>query len=185
MAQWWTKYRDFFAVGICSLGHILVAQSEKGICAITLGDDPACLLDELQKQFPQAELVGANQEFEKLVAQVIGFVELPTQPLALPLDIQGTVFQQKVWRVLLDIPFGCTMTYQEIAQKIGSPKSYRAVANACASNKLAVAIPCHRVIRQNGEISGYRWGIERKEKLLQREKSLHHQDDRLTISKSD
>ncbi|HEJ9738132.1 TPA: methylated-DNA--[protein]-cysteine S-methyltransferase [Proteus mirabilis] len=175
----------FFAVGICSLGHILVAQSEKGICAITLGDDPACLLDELQKQFPQAELVGANQEFEKLIAQVIGFVELPTQPLALPLDIQGTVFQQKVWRALLDIPFGCTMTYQEIAQKIGSPKSYRAVANACASNKLAVAIPCHRVIRQNGEISGYRWGIERKEKLLQREKSLHHQHDRLAISKSD
>ncbi|MEY2344133.1 methylated-DNA--[protein]-cysteine S-methyltransferase [Proteus mirabilis] len=93
-----------------------------------------------------------------MIAQVIGFVELPTQPLALPLDIQGTVFQQKVWRALLDIPFGCTMTYQEIAQKIGSPKSYRAVANACASNKLAVAIPCHRVIRQNGEISGYRWG---------------------------
>lgn len=159
----------FFAIGLCSLGNILVAQSDKGICAITLGDDPEILLAELQKQFPYAELVGANKEFEQIIAQVVGFIELPKQPLSLPLDIQGTVFQQKVWQALLEIPFGCTMTYQEIADKIGSPKAYRAVANACAANKLAVAIPCHRVIRQNGELSGYRWGIERKAKLLKRE----------------
>ncbi|WP_337236780.1 bifunctional DNA-binding transcriptional regulator/O6-methylguanine-DNA methyltransferase Ada [Proteus faecis] len=159
----------FFAIAQCSLGSILVAQSEKGICAIMLGDDAELLLDNLQKQFPLAELIGANEEFEQIIAQVIGFIELPQQPLSLPLDIQGTVFQQKVWRALLDIPFGSTMTYQEIANKIGAPKAYRAVANACAANKLAVAIPCHRVIRQNGELSGYRWGIERKAKLLQTE----------------
>ncbi|MBG3012602.1 bifunctional DNA-binding transcriptional regulator/O6-methylguanine-DNA methyltransferase Ada [Proteus faecis] len=159
----------FFAIAQCSLGSILVAQSEKGICAIMLGDDAELLLDDLQKQFPLAELIGANEEFEQIIAQVIGFIELPQQPLSLPLDIQGTVFQQKVWRALLDIPFGSTMTYQEIANKIGAPKAYRAVANACAANKLAVAIPCHRVIRQNGELSGYRWGIERKAKLLQTE----------------
>ncbi|MEY1228078.1 bifunctional DNA-binding transcriptional regulator/O6-methylguanine-DNA methyltransferase Ada [Proteus terrae] len=159
----------FFAIAQCSLGSILVAQSEKGISAIMLGDDAELLLEDLQKQFPLAELIGANEEFEQVIAQVIGFIELPKQPLSLPLDIQGTVFQQKVWRALLDIPFGSTMTYQEIADKIGAPKAYRAVANACAANKLAVAIPCHRVIRQNGELSGYRWGIERKAKLLQTE----------------
>ncbi|WP_283778054.1 bifunctional transcriptional activator/DNA repair enzyme AdaA [Proteus faecis] len=129
----------FFAIAQCSLGSILVAQSEKGICAIMLGDDAELLLDDLQKQFPLAELIGANEEFEQIIAQVIGFIELPKQPLSLPLDIQGTVFQQKVWRALLDIPFGSTMTYQEIADKIGAPKAYRAVANACAANKLAVA----------------------------------------------
>ncbi|MEQ4921940.1 bifunctional DNA-binding transcriptional regulator/O6-methylguanine-DNA methyltransferase Ada [Proteus hauseri] len=159
----------FFAIGICSLGNILVAQSEKGICAITLGDDADILLADLQKQFPYAELVGADTEFEQIIAQVIGFIELPLQPLSLPLDIQGTVFQQKVWKALMEIPFGYTVTYQDIANKIGSPKAYRAVANACAANKLAVAIPCHRVVRQNGDLSGYRWGIERKAKLLQKE----------------
>ncbi|HCH49568.1 MAG TPA: bifunctional DNA-binding transcriptional regulator/O6-methylguanine-DNA methyltransferase Ada [Proteus sp.] len=162
----------FFAIGICSLGNILVAQSEKGICAITLGDDADNLLVDLQKQFPHAELIGANKEFEKIVAQVIGFIEFPLQPLSLPLDIQGTIFQQKVWKALMEIPFGYTVTYQDIANKIGSPKAYRAVANACGANKLAVAIPCHRVVRQNGEISGYRWGIERKAKLLQNEQKL-------------
>ncbi len=159
----------FFAIGICSLGNILDAQSEKGICAITLGDDADILLADLQKQFPYAELVGADTEFEQIIAQVIGFIELPLQPLSLPLDIQGTVFQQKVWKALMEIPFGYTVTYQDIANKIGSPKAYRAVANACAANKLAVAIPCHRVVRQNGDLSGYRWGIERKAKLLQKE----------------
>ena len=162
----------FFAIGICSLGNILVAQSEKGICAITLGDDADNLLVDLQKQFPHAELIGANKEFEKIVAQVIGFIEFPLQPLSLPLDIQGTIFQQKVWKALMEIPFGYTVTYQDIANKIGSPKAYRAVANACGANKLAVAIPCHRVVRQNGELSGYRWGIERKAKLLQNEQKL-------------
>lgn len=162
----------FFAIGICSLGNILVAQSEKGICAITLGDDADNLLVDLQKQFPHAELIGANKEFERIVAQVIGFIEFPLQPLSLPLDIQGTIFQQKVWKALMEIPFGYTVTYQDIANKIGSPKAYRAVANACGANKLAVAIPCHRVVRQNGELSGYRWGIERKAKLLQNEQKL-------------
>ncbi|QAV25250.1 bifunctional DNA-binding transcriptional regulator/O6-methylguanine-DNA methyltransferase Ada [Proteus hauseri] len=162
----------FFAIGICSLGNILVAQSEKGICAITLGDDADNLLVDLQKQFPHAELIGANKEFEQIVAQVIGFIEFPLRPLSLPLDIQGTIFQQKVWKALMEIPFGYTVTYQDIANKIGSPKAYRAVANACGANKLAVAIPCHRVVRQNGELSGYRWGIERKAKLLQNEQKL-------------
>ncbi|WP_064720167.1 bifunctional DNA-binding transcriptional regulator/O6-methylguanine-DNA methyltransferase Ada [Proteus hauseri] len=162
----------FFAIGICSLGNILVAQSEKGICAITLGDDADNLLVDLQKQFPHAELIGANKEFEQIVAQVVGFIEFPLQSLSLPLDIQGTIFQQKVWKALMEIPFGYTVTYQDIANKIGSPKAYRAVANACGANKLAVAIPCHRVVRQNGELSGYRWGIERKAKLLQNEQKL-------------
>ncbi|MDI6934897.1 bifunctional DNA-binding transcriptional regulator/O6-methylguanine-DNA methyltransferase Ada [Serratia sp. Se-PFBMAAmG] len=159
----------YFALGICSLGDILVAQSDKGICAILLGDDPDALLRDLQDKFPQAELVGGDTQFEQLVARVVGFVEAPEIGLDLPLDIRGTAFQQRVWQALRDIPVGATVSYADIAQRIGSPKAVRAVAGACAANMLAVAIPCHRVVRNDGALSGYRWGVERKRALLNKE----------------
>lgn len=158
-----------FAVGQCSLGAILVAQSQRGICAILLGDDPDALLQDLQDRFPKALLIGGDEAFEKLVAQVVGFIEAPALGLGLPLDVQGTVFQERVWQALREIPPGSTVSYAEIAQKIGAPRSMRAVAQACGANVLAVAIPCHRVVRRNGELSGYRWGVERKRALLERE----------------
>lgn len=159
----------YFAIGECSLGAILVAQSERGICAIALGDDPTLLLNELQQQFSTAKLVGGDKDYETVVAKVIGFVEHPTATFDLPLDIRGTVFQQRVWQALQTITPGKTASYSELAQRIGSPKAVRAVASACAANVLAVAIPCHRVVRNNGELSGYRWGVERKRTLLERE----------------
>jgi AraC family transcriptional regulator, regulatory protein of adaptative response / methylated-DNA-[protein]-cysteine methyltransferase len=160
-----------FAVGECSLGSILVAASEKGICAIQFGDDPDALVRELQDRFSRAELIGGDKAFERLVAKVVGFVEAPTQGLDLPLDIRGTAFQQRVWQALREIPSGSTATYADIAERIGRPKAMRAVAQACASNPIAVAIPCHRVIRIDGESSGYRWGVERKRALIEREKA--------------
>lgn len=158
-----------FAVGQCSLGTILVAQSQRGICAILLGDDPDRLARDLQDQFPKADIIGCDGEFEQLVAQVVGFVEAPSLGLQLPLDVQGTAFQERVWRALREIPPGATVSYAEIAARIGSPKAVRAVAQACASNHIAVAIPCHRVVRRDGELAGYRWGVERKLELLRRE----------------
>jgi AraC family transcriptional regulator of adaptative response/methylated-DNA-[protein]-cysteine methyltransferase len=158
-----------FAVGQCSLGAILVAQSHKGICAILLGDDPQALVEDLQDQFPKAQLVGGDADFEKLVAQVVGFVEQPSLGLNLPLDVQGTAFQERVWQALREIPPGATVSYAQVAARIGQPKAVRAVAQACGANHLAVAIPCHRVVRNSGELSGYRWGVERKRELLQRE----------------
>jgi AraC family transcriptional regulator of adaptative response/methylated-DNA-[protein]-cysteine methyltransferase len=158
-----------FAVGQCSLGAILVAASEKGVAAIMLGDDPEALVRELECSFPKAELSGGDPDFERLVATVIGFVEDPSRGLGLPLDIRGTAFQERVWRALMEIPAGETATYSRIAAKIGAPGSARAVGSACASNLLAVAIPCHRVVRTDGSLSGYRWGIERKRSLLRRE----------------
>jgi AraC family transcriptional regulator of adaptative response/methylated-DNA-[protein]-cysteine methyltransferase len=158
-----------FAIGQCSLGAILVAQSERGICAIFLGDDPEMLARDLQDRFPHAELIGGDKNFEKVVAKVIGFVEAPQIGLDLPLDVRGTAFQQRVWQALREIPLGKTVTYTEIANRIGAPKSVRAVANACGSNKIAVAIPCHRVVRRDGNLSGYRWGVERKRALLDKE----------------
>lgn len=158
-----------FAVGECSLGSILVAQSERGVCAILLGEDPDALARDLQDRFPQAQLVGGEGDFEQLVARVVGFVEAPALGLDLPLDIRGTAFQQRVWQALQAIPPGSTASYREIAQRIGSPKAVRAVAGACAANALAVAIPCHRVVRHDGGLSGYRWGVERKRALLERE----------------
>jgi len=158
-----------FAVGECSLGSILVARSEVGVCAILLGDDPDALARDLQDRFPQATLIGGDAEFEQLVAQVVGFVEAPGLGLDLPLDVRGTAFQQRVWQALQEIPAGSTASYTEIASRIGSPKAVRAVAQACAANALAVAIPCHRVVRNDGGLSGYRWGVERKRALLQRE----------------
>jgi AraC family transcriptional regulator of adaptative response/methylated-DNA-[protein]-cysteine methyltransferase len=158
-----------FAVGECSLGSILVAKSERGICAILLGDDPEALTRNLQDQFPRANLIGGDSEFEQLVAKVVGFVEAPAVGLNLPLDVRGTAFQQRVWQALQRIPAGSTASYTEIARLIGSPSSVRAVAQACGANPLAVAIPCHRVVRHDGELSGYRWGIERKRALLERD----------------
>lgn len=158
-----------FAIGQCSLGAILVAQSDKGICAILIDDDPEALVQDLQRRFPRAHLIGGDKAFEKLVAQVVGFVEAPKPAFDLPLDIRGTAFQQKVWKALTRIPPGRTLSYSELAQKIGEPAAVRAVASACAANKIAVAIPCHRVVRQDGGLSGYRWGVERKAALLKKE----------------
>ena len=158
-----------FAVGECSLGSILVAQSGKGVCAIFLGDDPDALVRDLQDRFPSATLIGGDAGFEQLVARVVGFVEAPGIGLDLPLDVRGTAFQQRVWQALRKIPAGATASYAEIAARIGAPTSARAVAQACAANPLAVAIPCHRVVRNDGALSGYRWGVERKRALLSRE----------------
>ena len=155
-----------FAIGECSLGSILVAASERGVCAILLGDDPDQLARDLQDRFPRAELMGGDAGFEQLVAKVVGFVEAPRLGLDLPLDVRGTAFQQRVWQALRQIPAGETVSYTEVAKRIGSPKSVRAVAQACAANALAVAIPCHRVVRNDGGLSGYRWGVERKRALL-------------------
>jgi AraC family transcriptional regulator, regulatory protein of adaptative response / methylated-DNA-[protein]-cysteine methyltransferase len=158
-----------FAVGECSLGSILVAASDLGICSISLGNAPGTLVKELQDRFPKAELIGGDKRFERMVARVIAFVENPSGALELPLHVQGTAFQQRVWKALCEIPCGATCTYSEIAQKLGQPNATRAVAGACAANNLAVAIPCHRVVRTNGSLSGYRGGVERKEKLLNAE----------------
>jgi AraC family transcriptional regulator, regulatory protein of adaptative response / methylated-DNA-[protein]-cysteine methyltransferase len=158
-----------FAVGQASLGAVLVAATKKGVCAILLGDDPDALVRDLQDRFPRAEFEGGNPEFERMVAEVVGLVEAPAQRLDLPLDIRGTAFQQKVWAALSAIPPGKTATYKEIARAIGQPKAVRAVAQACGANPLAIAIPCHRVVRSDGDLSGYRWGVERKRKLIDRE----------------
>lgn len=158
-----------FALGQCSLGAILVAATDKGVCAIALGDDPEALLRDLQDRFPNAQLIGGDKAFERTVATVVGFVEAPALGLDLPLDVRGTAFQQRVWQALRAIPAGSTASYAEIAKRIGRPKAVRAVAQACAANAIAIAIPCHRVVRHDGAISGYRWGVERKRALLARE----------------
>jgi AraC family transcriptional regulator of adaptative response/methylated-DNA-[protein]-cysteine methyltransferase len=158
-----------FAIGQCSLGAILVAATGRGVCAIALGDDPETLLRELQDRFPRARLFGGDAAFERQVAQVVGLVEAPRRGLDLPLDVRGTAFQQRVWRALQAVPAGRTVSYADIAQAIGAPRAVRAVGQAVAANPLAVAIPCHRVIRTDGALSGYRWGVDRKRALLARE----------------
>ncbi len=160
-----------FAVGECSLGSILVAATDKGVCAIEFGDDPDALVRTLQDRFPKAQLIGGDAAFEQLVARVVGFIEAPVQGLDLPLDIRGTVFQKRVWKAIRDIPAGTTASYADLAKRIGHAHATRAVAQACASNTLAVAIPCHRVVRRDGGLSGYRWGVERKQALLTREQA--------------
>jgi len=171
-----TKYRDGgvneeirFAVGESSLGAILVASSKKGVASILLGDDPEALARDLQDRFPKANLIGGDKDYEAMVSQVVGFIEAPGLGLDLPLDVRGTAFQQRVWQALKEIPVGRTASYAEIARRIGSPKSVRAVAGTCAANNLAVAIPCHRVVRNDGSLSGYAWGVDRKRALLERE----------------
>jgi AraC family transcriptional regulator of adaptative response/methylated-DNA-[protein]-cysteine methyltransferase len=158
-----------FAIGQSTLGAILVAATARGVCAILLGDDPEVLVHDLERRFPRAQLLGADAGFEQLIAQVVGLVEQPELGTALPLDIRGTAFQQRVWKALRRIPVGRTASYQDIARRIRAPRSVRAVAQAIAANPLAVAIPCHRVIRTDGDLSGYRWGVERKRALLDRE----------------
>jgi AraC family transcriptional regulator of adaptative response/methylated-DNA-[protein]-cysteine methyltransferase len=158
-----------YAIGPCSLGSILVARSERGVRAILLGDEPDSLIEELAQRFPLDRLVRCDGAFEQLVAQVIELTEAPGRPLDLLLDVRGTAFQQRVWQALRDIPAGSTATYSDIATRIGAPRAVRAVARACAANPLAVAIPCHRVVRTDGGLSGYRWGVERKRALLERE----------------
>jgi AraC family transcriptional regulator of adaptative response/methylated-DNA-[protein]-cysteine methyltransferase len=161
-----------FAVGQCSLGAILVASTRKGVVSILIDDDPDALVRALQDRFPNAQLVGADGEYEQLVARIVGLVESPGVNVNLPLDVRGTVFQRKVWQALRKIPTGKTASYADIARRIGAPKAVRAVAGACAANHIAIAIPCHRVIRQDGGVSGYRWGVERKRALLEREAAL-------------
>ena len=158
-----------FAIGHSSLGAILVAASPKGIAAILLGDDPQALVRDLEERFPKAELIGGDRAFEDVVAKVIALIEAPGTAFDLPLDVRGTAFQHRVWQALREIPAGSTATYTEIAERIGLPKAVRAVAAACAANRIAVAIPCHRVVRTGGALSGYRWGVERKRKLIARE----------------
>lgn len=158
-----------FALGRCSLGAILVGATARGVCAILIGDAPAQLVHDLQERFPHAKLSGGDHDCERLVAAVAGLVEQPAVGLDLPLDLRGTAFQQRVWQALKDVPPGETATYAEIARRIGAPQSIRAVGAACAANPLAVVIPCHRVVRSDGRLSGYRWGVERKRALLERE----------------
>ena len=158
-----------FAIGACSLGAMLVACSARGVCAILLGDDADYLSRDLRVRFPAAQLIAGDNDFEQLIAKIINFIEAPRLGIDLPLDIRGTVFQQRVWQALQDIPVGQTASYTDIARRMGTPKAARAVAGACAANPLAVVIPCHRVVRSNGDLSGYRWGIERKRILLEKE----------------
>ena len=165
------------AVGVCikialvksSLGWVLIGATEKGICSIDLGDTPDDLLARLLESFPKAFIIEGDNDLKNWVKQILIHIDNPSQRLNLPLDIQGTAFQRQVWQALCEIPFGSTASYADIAEKIGNPKAARAVANACASNKLAIAIPCHRVVRKNGELGGYRWGTEKKHKVLERE----------------
>jgi len=173
-----SQYRDGganedikFAVGQTSLGAILVASSAKGVASILLGDDPDELVRNLQDRFPKAHLIGADRDYEALVARVVGFVEAPGFGLDLPLDVRGTAFQQRVWQALREVSLGETVSYADIARRIGSPNAMRAIAGACAANNFAVAIPCHRVVRKDGSLSGYSWGVERKRTLLDREAS--------------
>jgi AraC family transcriptional regulator of adaptative response/methylated-DNA-[protein]-cysteine methyltransferase len=158
-----------FAIGDCSLGAILVAASAKGITAILLGDDPEGLVHDLEDRFPRATLIGGDPAFEDVMGKVVGLVDAPNSGLDLPLDLRGTAFQHRVWEALRTIPAGTTATYSEIAERIGMPKAVRAVASACAANKIAIAIPCHRVVRNDGSLSGYRWGVDRKRVLIERE----------------
>jgi AraC family transcriptional regulator of adaptative response/methylated-DNA-[protein]-cysteine methyltransferase len=158
-----------FGVATCYLGWVLVAATARGLCAIDLGDDPAALEAGLRARFAHARLTH-DLGFDGWVQQVVDFLDAPARGLSLPLDIQGTAFQRRVWVALREIPAGSTLSYTEVAERIGAPAAVRAVAGACAANKLAVAIPCHRVVRQNGDLSGYRWGVERKQRLLAREK---------------
>jgi AraC family transcriptional regulator, regulatory protein of adaptative response / methylated-DNA-[protein]-cysteine methyltransferase len=160
------------SIRTCSLGLVLIAATQRGICTIEFGDNEKLLTDRLSARFPNAILLSKNPQFDEWLEQVLAYIEMPTKALDLPLDIRGTVFQQQVWKALQDIPVGVTASYSEVAQRIDKPKAVRAVATACASNVIAVAIPCHRVVRGTGELSGYRWGVERKKKLLALEASI-------------
>ena len=158
-----------FALGRSSLGSVLVAWTGKGVCAILLGDDSRALADDLRKRFPRADLTEGGADIERLLTAVASLIEAPAKGLDLPLDTHGTEFQRRVWEALRRIPAGKTVSYTDVARRIGAPNSVRAVAQACGANSIAVAIPCHRVVRSDGELSGYRWGVDRKRALLERE----------------
>lgn len=158
-----------YAVGRCSLGLLLVAESARGLCAILLGDDETALVDDLRSRFPHAAIAVATGGMPDVLPDVVKLIETPGIPISVALDPRGTSFQRKVWQALCDIPAGETASYAEVAQRIGAPGSARPVAQACAANPLAVAIPCHRVVRNDGSVSGYRWGVDRKRALLARE----------------
>lgn len=159
-----------YAIGDCTFGKVLVACTEKGVCALSLGDEPTPLIDELRERFTAAELIAGDPELTDILAQVIQFVDDPVRDLSVPLDVRGTLFQVRVWSALRELPAGTSITYAELAQRIGHPSAIRAVATACAANPVAIAVPCHRVIRQDGNLAGYRWGLARKRKLLARER---------------
>lgn len=161
-----------FAVARCWLGAVLVAATAAGICAVTLGEDADLLVRQLQDRFPHADLHPGDAGFEQLVAQVLAALDDPRQGAALPLDVRGTAFQQRVWQALRALPPGHTLSYAELAARLGQPGAARAVASACARNEIAVLIPCHRIVRLDGSPSGYRWGVERKGALLAREAAL-------------
>ena len=158
-----------FAIADCSLGAVLIARTARGVCAVLFGDDPDALANDFQERHPHARPAAGTNGFDDLVAKVIGFINAPRGSFSEPLDLNGTAFQERVWRALREIPVGETASYAEIAQRIGAPGAVRAVARACAANDLAVVIPCHRVVRQDGSPSGYRWGVSRKLALLERE----------------
>jgi AraC family transcriptional regulator of adaptative response/methylated-DNA-[protein]-cysteine methyltransferase len=158
-----------FAIGECSLGSILAAVTGKGVCAILLGDNPSVLRRELQEHFKVARLIDSDENLEQLMAKVVQLVESPWLDLDLSFDLRGTSFEQRVWQAVREIPPGATASYTDIAERIGEPKKAFSVAEACASNMLAVAIPCHRVVRKSGALAGYRWGFKRKRALLVRE----------------
>lgn len=160
-----------FAIGDSSLGAILVASSVTGVVAILLGDDPDALVRDLQDRFARATLIGADPDYERVVARVVAFVEAPRLGLDLPLDMRGTAFQQRVWQALQEVGCGRTVSYADLAARLGAPEAARAVAGACAANPIALAIPCHRVVRRDGALSGYAWGVERKRAILAREKA--------------
>ncbi len=158
-----------YAIGTCTLGSILVAASTRGVCALWLGNNADALARDLHARFPRARLAAGDRKFSQWVARAVSLVDVPTRGANLPLDVRGTAFQQRVWQALQKIPPGATATYTQIAQRIGQPNAVRAVASACAANPLAVAIPCHRAVRVDGGLAGYRWGVARKRALLKRE----------------
>lgn len=158
------------SISVYAHGYVLVATTERGICGVLLGDDKTSLLEDLKKRFPKAKCVDSDHELRKNAAAVVAFIESPEIHWSLPLDIRGTVFQKQVWKALRKIPHGKTATYREIAERIGKRSAVRAVAQACAANPVAVLVPCHRVIRSDGSLSGYRWGLKRKAALLKRER---------------
>lgn len=169
-----------YATGTCWLGLVLVAASERGICAIMFGDQADPLVHDLRGRFPQAELIAGDRDFQQTVRAVAEYVRRPAAGFDLPLDIIGTAFQQQVWELLRKIPAGSTTTYTEIARRLGRPSAVRAVASACAANPISVAIPCHRVVRADGSLAGYYWGLERKQKLLEREGEIEDSPERET-----
>jgi AraC family transcriptional regulator of adaptative response/methylated-DNA-[protein]-cysteine methyltransferase len=163
------KAQLHFDIGSSTLGRVLVGSNDRGVCAIFMADSDAQLIAQLRERFPESGLVRDARRLAQTLFRVIGYVESPAGELDLPLDLAGTEFQRRVWHALRRIPAGATASYADIARRIDAPKSFRAVAQACGANPVALAIPCHRVVRNDGGLSGYRWGVTRKRALLARE----------------